>query len=170
VAVDPPLTAAGERLLAEAPSGHDGALAHLAWGAPEADFALAAARAELDPEPALRSLYRDLRGAGDVAGAALEVLLRGQGTHPRSTAACVRLLRVLAELGLIQVDGAAPGGPTCRLGAGERTSLERSATYLESRRTLAEAEAYLTSQGAAAAKHGRTAEPRQARSPATASG
>jgi len=167
VAVDPPPTVAGERLLAEAPSGHDGALAHLAWGAPEADFALAAARAELDLEPALRPLYRDLRGAGDVAGAALEVLLRGDGSHPRSTATCVRLLSVLAELGLIEVGLGSPGGPACRLGTGERTRLERSATYRESRRVLSEAEAYLISQGAASATQDQAARPCEARPPAT---
>jgi single-stranded-DNA-specific exonuclease len=158
VAVDPPPTATGEVLLAEAPSEHDGALAHLAWGAPEAGFTLAAARAELDLEATLRLLYRELRGAGEVAGAALEALLRGDGAHPRSTATCVRLLSVLAELGLVEV-GFATGGPACRLGTGERTSLERSATYRESRRMLAEAESYLVSQGAVSAKHQRTAEP-----------
>jgi hypothetical protein len=81
----------------------------------------------------------------------------------------VRLLSVLAELRLIEV-GFATGGPACRLGTGERTSLERSATYLESRRALAECEAYLASQGAASAKHDRTAEPREPRSPTPASG
>jgi hypothetical protein len=62
VAVDPPPTSAGETLLAEAPANlTQGAFAHLAWGAPEADFALAAARAELDLEPS--AIYRASRRA-----------------------------------------------------------------------------------------------------------
>jgi hypothetical protein len=79
----------------------------------------------------------------------------------------VRLLSVLAELGLIEVGLGSPGGPACRLGTGERTRLERSATYRESRRVLSEAEAYLISQGAASATQDQAARPCEARPPAT---
>src|SRR5204862_3755470 len=63
VAMDPPPIRAGLALLECAPA--DGpAFAHLAWGAPEIEFALAVARACFGLRPAVADFYRRLRDAG----------------------------------------------------------------------------------------------------------
>jgi single-stranded-DNA-specific exonuclease len=131
VALDPPLSL-DPRALAGA------GMVHLVWGAPEADFALAVAERDLALRTPLAALYRELRdgsGRGDGRGTDLEAALRGRGPVPRPPAAAARLLQVLLELDLVELDRAA-----CRariLPAG-RTDLERSTTF---RRCMAELEA-----------------------------
>jgi single-stranded-DNA-specific exonuclease len=110
--------------------------AHLAWGAPEVEFALAVWRAELDLRPALVEAYRSLRDAGGVVdGAELERALVGRDRHPRSVACCGRILRVLCELELVSYSG---GG--CSVGEAVPTELERSPTYTGCLGRLAELE------------------------------
>ena len=72
---------------------------------------------------------------------------RGEGAYPRSGALCGRLLRVLGELGLAEVDGRA-----LRATPGARTDLDRSAAHRAYSSRLAEAERYL---GGSARKAGR---------------
>jgi single-stranded-DNA-specific exonuclease len=124
VALDPPLVAGGRELLAAAPAG---GFVHLAWGAPEAEFALAVWRAGLDLRPPLIAVYRSLREAGGCRGADLERLLRGDGPHPRSSATCARVVRVLTELRLVEVEQGPE--PLLRVTDAPRTELERSAAY-----------------------------------------
>ena len=144
VALDPPPGGTSDPLLAAAP------LAHLAWGPAEAQFALAAWRAELDLRPALAATYRCLRALEPNAEpAALEAALVGEGRYPRSAESCALLVQVLGELALIEfsadrvsalgahgVPNRSPepielsaAGPTVRVLDSVRTDLERSATF-----------------------------------------
>ncbi len=123
VAVDPPPVATGLELLASAPgAGH----VHLAWGQAERDFTLAYWRFNFNIRSELTLLWRDLSERGGLDGPALEAALRGPGAHPREGAFAGRLLRVLAELGLIDVDAEAR---EVLMISKERTALERSAAF-----------------------------------------
>jgi single-stranded-DNA-specific exonuclease len=124
VALDPPLAAGGRELLAAAPG--DG-FVHLAWGVPEAEFALAVWRAGLDLRPPLTAVFRALREAGGCRGADLERLLRGNAAHPRAAATCGRVVRVLIELSLVEVEEGPE--PLLRVTDTPRTELERSQAY-----------------------------------------
>jgi single-stranded-DNA-specific exonuclease len=99
VALDPPTSAGGDRAL-RAGAG----LTTLAWGEPELHFA----ERMLDHEYGLRAslipVYRALRAGGRAAGAELETLLRGDGSHGRSARLAGRLVRVLSELQLARLD------------------------------------------------------------------
>ena len=75
---------------------------------------------------ALVPLYRALRGRGGAAGEELAALLRGDGIHGRSVAQAARLVGILTELGLVSLDRDLPA---LTVVDGERTALERSATY-----------------------------------------
>ena len=132
LAVDPPPVAAGLDVLRTMPG--DG-LVHLAWSEPERAFALAHARAELDVRPALIELWRAVTGAGTLEGDGLEAALRGTGAYPRGGALCGRMLRVLCELGLGELDGRA-----LRAVPGARTNLERSPAHRAYAARLADAE------------------------------
>jgi single-stranded-DNA-specific exonuclease len=122
VALDPAPLPAAEELAAAAPGG---AFAHLPRG--ESAFALAVAEAELDLRPALVAVFRALREAGGAAGGELERHLRGGGRFARTPAVCGRLLRVLSELELVELD---IEGRACRAAAGAaRTELESSPAY-----------------------------------------
>jgi len=99
---------------------------HLAWGPDELGFA----RRMHEHSYALRSevaaLYRALRSAGGVEGATLAATLRGDGAHPRSPEHAGRLLRVLDELGLVEVDRARR---TVAVPEARRTALDRSSAF-----------------------------------------
>jgi single-stranded-DNA-specific exonuclease len=146
VALDPPPVAAGHELLAATgPAG----FVHLAWGAPEAEFALAFWRAGLDLRPALAAVFRALRAVGSCRGMELERILGGDGAHPRAPAACGRIVRVLAELGLVAVESGVE--PVLHVTDAPRTELERSGAYRAYAERLAEAEAWLGHGAALAA-------------------
>jgi hypothetical protein len=99
---------------------------------------MVAYRAALDLRPQLAEVYRALRELSPEAGAAeLEAALRGSGRYPRGASACVRLLKVLTELGLVELDLDAPG---CRTLDAVRSDLELSATYRATRERLAATE------------------------------
>jgi single-stranded-DNA-specific exonuclease len=136
VALDPPAWPGGEALLESLPGG---GFAHLAWGPAEVDFALTVAQRSLDMRAELVALYKELRGTPSYAGEALEHALRGSGTHPRSPLHAGRLVKVLAEVGLVEVGP----GPTLRLLDAHRTELERSPTYMDGLERYAMARAYL---------------------------
>ncbi len=132
VALDPPPGGIADPLL------NATARAHLAWGPAEAEFALAAYRAALDLRPQLTAVYRALRelptdAPDGGAEAALEAALRGSGRYPRPASVCARLLEVLTELGLIELD---LDTPSCRILEAVRSDLELSPTYRASREQL----------------------------------
>jgi single-stranded-DNA-specific exonuclease len=132
VALDPPPGGIADPLLRSVPR------AHLAWGPAEAEFAIAASRAELDLRPQLTEIYRALRGLPvDASPADLEAALRGGARYPRTARACARLARVLTELSLIELD---PKARTCRVLDAVRSDLELSPTYRAGRDQLAAAE------------------------------
>ncbi len=124
VALDPPPGGAADRLVTASAAAHT----HLAWGQPEAEFALAYWRFELDLRPALMEAFRALRDA-EPGPDAFERALRGSGRHPRSAEHCALLLSVLGELELVEYTAAAAGGPSCRVLEAARTELERSSAY-----------------------------------------
>jgi len=63
----------------------------------------------------------------------LEATLRGTGRYPREASACARLLRVLTELGLIELKLDAP---SWRIVEGVQSDLELSPTYRAARTEL----------------------------------
>jgi hypothetical protein len=132
VALDPPPGGVADPLLAAAPR------AHLAWGPVEADFAMSAYRVALDLRPQLREIFLALRDLADSASTdELQDALRGSGRYPRDVRSCARLLTVLTELSLIELD---LDTPACRIVDGVRSDLELSATFRGSRDELAGAE------------------------------
>jgi len=72
------------------------------------------------------TLYRSLRLSGRVAGEELERLLRGEGPHGRPARLAGRLVRVLAELGLVSLDRDLPA---LAIASEQRTELERSPAF-----------------------------------------
>jgi single-stranded-DNA-specific exonuclease len=145
VALDPPAARDDVDALRAAP-GHG--FVHLAWGAAEREFALAAARRALAPRDDLIVLYRSLRVAAPCSGDRLAALLRGDEAHPRSARACAQLVGILDEIGVVELDLAA-AEPTLRVIETARTDLERSERYRACRERLAAAEAWLGDAAAA---------------------
>jgi single-stranded-DNA-specific exonuclease len=126
VALDPPATADEDARMRAAGPRDGAAFVHLAWGQAELRFARQIHESEYGLRAALVPLYRVLRDAGAAAGEELERLLRGDGSHGRSTALAARLVGVLEELGLVSLDRDLQ---SLRVVEAERTELERSATY-----------------------------------------
>jgi len=145
LAVDPPPAADGLDLLARAPGRGS---VHLAWGQAETDFTVAYWRHQLDIRPELAALWRALNANGGLDGAELESALRGDGTHPRDGTLTGRLLRVLSETGLIDVD---IDSREALVISTERTSLEGSTAFCAYRRRLGEVESYLGGAASVAA-------------------
>jgi single-stranded-DNA-specific exonuclease len=140
VAVDPPADP-GFLTLLERPSA--AARAHLAWGEPELRFAQRIHEWEFALREPLTALYRALRAKGIVRGEALEAVLRGEGTQPRSAALAGRLVRVLTELDLVVLDR---DGQALRIAeAPARTALERSPAFRAYHQRLEDGLRYLTS-------------------------
>ena len=111
VALDPPATAAQAAALDGA-----GDRAHLLWGEAERAFAMAALEAGWDLRPHAATLYRALR-----AGASLPDVLAAAALP----AAAGRALRVLVEVGLVELDRAAL---TTRPREGQHADLGASAS------------------------------------------
>jgi single-stranded-DNA-specific exonuclease len=141
IALDPP---AHEHHLALLEAGASGEMAHLAWGEAELRFVWHVHQELHSLRPALVALYRALR----VGDRSLEEALRGDGPRPRPPVLAGRLLRVLVELGLVELDRDAF---TVAVPAAERTQLERSHAFrcYEARRI--DGERWLTSTARAAA-------------------
>jgi single-stranded-DNA-specific exonuclease len=100
----------------------------LAWGEPEAEYALRAHEAGYDLRPVAAAVYRALRDGG---------LAEAVGAAP-SPAAAGRALRVLDELGLVRVEGQA-----VKLASAQRTELDASAAFRAYTTRLAEGRARL---------------------------
>jgi single-stranded-DNA-specific exonuclease len=91
----------------------------------------------------MTALYRALRAVTVVHGEAAEALLRGDGPQPRSAALAGRLLRVLEELGLVEVD---PGELAIEVAEQpERTALEHSEAFVAYQRRFEDGQQYLSS-------------------------
>jgi single-stranded-DNA-specific exonuclease len=129
VALDPPPLGIADSALRLAPA------AYAAWGPDEVEFALNVWRAELDLRPALADAFRALRALGPGAsGEELEHALRGPGAYPRSPECCARMLRILGELGLVEL---VLDEPRCVVVEGIRADLELSPSYRAYRERLA---------------------------------
>ncbi len=116
---------------------------HLAWGEPELQFAARIHQWDFALRDPLATFYRVIRAARETGGEACEALLRGEGPQPRSPALAGRLVRVLAELDLVDFDRE---GPALRaVEAPERTALERSAAYRAYHRRLEDGLRFLSS-------------------------
>jgi single-stranded-DNA-specific exonuclease len=121
LALDPPPGGRADPLL------RAGSCTHLAWGPGEAEFALLVWRAELDLRPVLVDIFRALRVLPPGAPPnELERALGGSGRYPRTPEHCAAALRVLTELGLVELS---LEPPACRVLPGARTDLEVSPTY-----------------------------------------
>ena len=81
---------------------------HLAWGEPELRFAPRIHQWDFALRDPLAAVYRALRAARQAGGEACEALLRGEGPQPRSAALAGRLVRVLSELDLVDLDREGP--------------------------------------------------------------
>ena len=81
---------------------------HLAWGEPELRFATRIHQWDYALRDPLTAVYRALRAARQASGEACEAMLRGEGPQPRSGALAGRLVRVLAELDLADLDREGP--------------------------------------------------------------
>lgn len=121
--VDPPPVSEGLELLAAAPGR---GCVHLAWGPAETEFTLGYWRFQLAVRPELAVLWRALSAQGGLDGADLETALRGDGVHPREGALAGRLLRVLSEAGLIELDVTSREALVI---SSEKTALEGSAAF-----------------------------------------
>jgi hypothetical protein len=125
-----------------------GAMTHLAWGPAELDFAAAVHEWQYDLRPALAETYRALRDAGGARGTQLEALLRGSDTAPRPAWLAGRLVRILAELGLVRLDAAAR---TVLVPDAKRTDLAQSAAFRAYHQLYEDGRRCLTAQTARAA-------------------
>ncbi len=137
VVVDPP-----SRPLLAHPSGEG--WTHLAWGTPELDFAVRIHEWDFDLRDPLTAVYRALRAARVARGEAGEALLRGDGPQPRSAALAGRLVRVLTELGLADLER--EEDPVLEVvDRPQRTALERSAAFRAYQRRFEDGQQYLIS-------------------------
>ena len=119
--------------------------AHLAWGSPELRFTEDVLAHDIVSRQALTALFAALR---DAPGAPLEQVLRGPSAAERTAVHAGRLLRVLVELGLVELDAATA---EWRLPPSEHTELERSPAYRVYGDRLQEARAWLSRASARAA-------------------
>jgi single-stranded-DNA-specific exonuclease len=138
VAVDPPTR---DGLLEHLPGT---GWTHLAWGPAELSFARRIHEWDYALRAPLTDLYRAIRAAGSMDGPACEAALRGDGPQPRSAALAGRLVRVLSELGLVELRRE---GPALTVVAPPvRTSLERSPAFRAYQRRLEDGLRFLSSR------------------------
>ena len=121
VALDPPGCTAHESLL-----GLGTGFTHVAWGEAELRFAQQMHELEYGLRTSLVALYRAIRVRERVAGEELEHLLRGDGPPGRPARLAARLIKVLAELGLVSLDSDLL---TLAVASAEPTALDRSPSY-----------------------------------------
>jgi single-stranded-DNA-specific exonuclease len=121
VALDPPGGESARRLLQRGEG-----FTQLAWGEAELRFAQQMHELEYGLRASLVALYRAVRARERVADEELEHLLRGEGPHGRPARLAARLIKVLAELGLVSLD---PELLTLALASAEPTALDRSPAY-----------------------------------------
>jgi single-stranded-DNA-specific exonuclease len=134
VALDPPWC------LGLVPGCAAGQMTYLAWGEAELGFAMRVHDHQYGLRPWLAALYRALRATGGAEGDGLETVLRGDGSPARSPAMVGRVLRVLQELDLVEVDRERR---RVTVPAAQRTALERSAAFRAYERRHQEGHRYL---------------------------
>ncbi|HYM56956.1 MAG TPA: single-stranded-DNA-specific exonuclease RecJ [Solirubrobacteraceae bacterium] len=139
VALDPPAHAHLHELLEHLPGR---GWAHLAWGEAELGFARRIHEWDYALRAPLVAVYRALREAGGASGEACEAMLAGDGAQPRSAALAGRLVRVLAELGLVALDREGPALTVAE--PIEPSALDRSAAFRAYHRRLQDGLTYLT--------------------------
>jgi single-stranded-DNA-specific exonuclease len=116
---------------------------HLAWGPAELGFAQRIHEWDYALRAPLTDLYRAIRAAGAMDGEACEAALRGDGPQPRSAALAGRLVRVLSELCLVELERE---GPALSVVAPPvRTSLERSPAFRAYQQRLEDGLRFLSS-------------------------
>jgi single-stranded-DNA-specific exonuclease len=126
VLVDPPPSAALERLVSRSP--RRGAYLHRVWGEAEWKLAASVLAVQLAQRPTLIAAFRDLRDAGESSGEELRTALLGSDPHPRSAETAARCFLVLSELDLVR--GAPAGGDgVVGVVSSDGTDLERSAAF-----------------------------------------
>jgi single-stranded-DNA-specific exonuclease len=143
--LDPPACAHAD---AVARGGRPEQHVHLLWGELELRFAQRVHERDHDLRPAVADLYRALRAAGALAAESLQVVLEGGAERAadlaslappaqarRPAALAGRLLRVLAELELVEIDTV---GAAVAVRPAQRTSLERSPAFRAHALRLAE--------------------------------
>jgi single-stranded-DNA-specific exonuclease len=117
---------------------------HLGWGDAELEFAQKAHEHEYSLRTALTSVYRDLATRTDgLSGPALEAALMGAGRHPRSPALVGRCLRVLVELGLVELDRSSATVRCTIIGQG-KANLDDSQAFQRYRKTYEEGLRFLS--------------------------
>lgn len=121
VALDPPACQLHDQLI----RGGAG-FTHLAWGEAELRFAQQMHELEYALRGSLVALYRGLRLCRQAAGMELERLLRGGASPGRPARLAGRLVRVLSELELVNLDRDLPA---LAFTGGAPTALERSPAY-----------------------------------------
>jgi single-stranded-DNA-specific exonuclease len=137
VLVDPPASAEDA---AWAVSRAGGRWLHLAWGGPETELALRVAEDEWELRPAITAVWSGLRdGAERAWGPDLEAILLGDGPTSRPPRVAARALRVLSELGLVEMGEAGVRAAS----APARRELDASALYVACRARLDATRAYL---------------------------
>jgi single-stranded-DNA-specific exonuclease len=148
-ALDPPPS---ERLLeslrATAPGDGTESFLHLGWGEAEIEFAAAALEQEHGLRAPLSAIYRSLVARPEgVEDDELESLLTGEGRHPRPPALVGRCLRVLGELGFLELErSSATVKCTIRPLQG-RVELERSVAFRAFAASQREGLRFLSEQG-----------------------
>ncbi len=110
-------------------------MAHLAWGEPELRYCRDVLDRDLALRPSLVGAYRALRGGTGLDGALGEL----------PAAAAGRLLAVLLELGLVELDHSGAGVTVPPV---QHTDLERSPAFRAAAARHAEGSAWLTSASA----------------------
>ena len=117
--------------------------AHLAWGPAEAEFALAAYRADPRPETAAHRRYRRRCASFPRSHPVdFEAALRGRGATPRSRR-LRRLLTSSPSSGLVEVDLEAP---SCRILEAVQSDLELSPAYRAAKEELEATERALAAE------------------------
>jgi hypothetical protein len=120
------------------------AFLHLGWGEAELGFTLRMLEQEYGLRGPLTAVYRALAKQGPaVQGTELEAALLGEGRHPRSPALVGRCLRVLAELGLVELERSS-ATVKCAIIEQRKVELERSRAFLAYAALHEEALTYLS--------------------------
>jgi single-stranded-DNA-specific exonuclease len=110
---------------------------YLAWGQAELRFAAHKHQQEYGLRDSLTACYRTLRDRGGAAGRGLEAVLREEAPSPEGAG---RLLRVLTEVGLVDLDRQRA---TVTVTPRRRVTLEQSPAYRDYQQTRQDGQAYL---------------------------
>ena len=140
VLLDPPTSEVAEIRAASADPEAPLVRLYLAWGPAELRFAAHIHEREYGLRDSLAARYRTLRDRGGAAGGELEAILRGETSQSPSPEHAGRLLRVLTEVGLVNLDRASTAViVTERRGV----TLEHSAAYRDYQRIRQDGLRYL---------------------------